>query len=421
MTAVLASVADVRQSVFSACPVLGAVEVPAAEALGLVLAEEVKAGENLPSFPNSSMDGYALRSADLGAVPARLKVVGTLMAGDDPAGVHVAPGQAVRIMTGAAVPDGADAVCMVEHTRDDDGWVWVDEAVAEAANVRPPGDDIRAGQEVFAAGTVVGPAHLGILASLGIERVVVHPRPRVGVVSTGDELVSSAGPLPPGKIRDSNRPALLAQLQSDGFVPVDLGHAPDDIDGLARSLTAASQTCDAVLTSGGVSVGDRDIVRMVLDRLGGPKALWVQVAVKPAKPFAFSPVPPVGTPVFGLPGNPVSALVSYELFARPALRMMAGHRSVSRPRLKAVAATDLGRNPDGKTHLLRVWLTAAPDGTLRAASSGAQGSHQMTAMARANGLALLPDGAGVKAGEDVAVLLLDGGGLGSGPGDEPAW
>ena len=382
-----------------------------------MLAEVVMATEAVPPFTNSSMDGYALRSADVTgatAAPVRLAGTGVLMAGDDPRPFSVGEGQAVRIMTGAPIPPGADAVCMVEHTHWGDGWVWVEEAVAAGANVRPAGDDIAAGEEVLAAGTVIGAPQVGVLASVGETSVTAYPRPTVGVLSTGDELVDGPGPLAVGKIRDSNRPALLAQLREDGFQALDLGHAPDDPDGLAAALTAAAVIgCDAIITSGGVSVGDRDVVKMVLEKLGAEQSLWLQVAVRPAKPFAFSPIPPGATPVFGLPGNPVSALVSYELFARPALRLMAGHTALLRPQLRATAQTDLSRRPDGKTHLLRVWVATGEDGTLRARPAGAQGSHQMRAMASANALAIVPDGRGIPVGGPVEVWLLDAASLGS--------
>jgi len=413
----LVSIEDARRSVLSKCRPLSPMLVPLAQAAGLVLAEAVTASEAVPPFTNSSMDGYALRSADVAGAdeaPVRLAETGVLMAGDDARQLSVGVGQAVRIMTGAPLPPGADAVCMVEHTRTEDGWVWVGEAVRPGTNVRPEGDDIAPGDQVLPAGAVIGAPQVGVLASLGQSHVMAHPRPRVGVVSTGDELVDRPGPLPVGKIRDSNRPALLAQLREDGFDALDLGHAPDDPDGLARALTEAAVGCDAIITSGGVSVGDRDVVKMVLEKLGAEQSLWLQVAVKPAKPFAFSPIPPAGTPVFGLPGNPVSALVSYELFARPALRVMAGHHAVLRPQLRAVAETDLRRRPDGKTHLLRVRVTVDGDGVLRARPAGAQGSHQMMAMASANALAIVPDGEGVGAGQPVQVMVLDAASLGTG-------
>jgi molybdenum cofactor synthesis domain-containing protein len=408
----LMSVAEARRSVLARCRRLGPVPVPLEQALGLVLAEPVRAGQPVPPFANSSMDGYAVRAADVARAPARLRSVGVLMAGDDPEAVALADGEAVRIMTGAALPRGADAVCMIERTRSEGGWVVIEEAVPAGTNIRSVGDDIATGEEVFTAGTRMGAAHVGVIASLGADRVLAHPRARVGVVSTGDELVAGAGPLRLGKIWDSNRPALLAQLRADGFQAVDLGWSGDDPEALARTLREAVRDCDAVLTSGGVSVGDRDIVKVVLENLSQGCSLWLQVAVKPAKPFAFCTLPPDGVPIFGLPGNPVSALVSYELFARPALRLMSGHRILERPRVSAIAEVDLLRRPDGKLHLMRAVISPGPDGLLKVRPLGGQGSHQLRALAGANALALLPDGDGVLAGGTVEVWLLDAEGLG---------
>lgn len=402
----LVPVEEARDFVLAGCRPLPAGQVPLLDALGLVASQPIFASEAVPPFANSSMDGYALRARDVAGAPAKLRVVGVLMAGDDPGPVLVGEGEAVRIMTGAALPSGADAVCMIEHTRPQDGWVVIEEAVGPGTNVRRPGEDIAAGDEVFATGESLGPAHIGVLASIGVSLVHVFPRPRVGVVSTGDELVAGPGPLAPGKIRDSNRCALLARLRADGFEAIDLGWAGDEPGALALVLAQAGPLCDAVLTSGGVSVGDRDIVKIVLEELGGQQARWFQVAVRPGKPFAFSTLPPRATPVFGLPGNPVSALVSYELFARPALRLMAGHRNLERPRLLAAAALDMRRRPDGRLHLVRVTVKTGPDG-LVARPSGEQGSHQMRALAAANALAFLPDGEGVAAGERVEVWVLD--------------
>ena len=207
---------------------------------------------------------------------------------------------------------------------------------------------------------------------------------------------------------------MLAQLRADGFDAVDLGKAADDPEALAGVVQQAAQDCHAVLTSGGVSVGDRDIVKVVLEKLGGADARWLQVAVRPAKPFAFAIMAPAGVPVFGLPGNPVSALVSYELFARPALRLMAGYRSLFRPVLHARAGVDLRRSADGKLYLIRAVLSAGPDGALAVRPSGGQGSHQIRALAGANALALVPDGKGVAAGDIVKVWLLDADSLGGG-------
>jgi molybdenum cofactor synthesis domain-containing protein len=233
--------------------------------------------------------------------------------------------------------------------------------------------------------------------------VEVVRRPRVGVVSTGDELVAGGGPLLPGQIRDSNRGTLLALVAEAGADPVDLGLAPDDADAITEALLRGVSTCDAVLSSGGVSMGDVDLVKEVLDVIGDMR--WMQVAIKPAKPFAFGLVD--GVPVFGLPGNPVSSMISFELFARPAIRRMAGHpeQRLDRPRIAAVAPDGLDRWPDGKVHFARVVVTV-DGGTLVARSAGGQGSHQLSAMAHANGLAVLPDGEGVRPGGSVHVLVV---------------
>ncbi len=401
------TVTEARDFVLSSCHQLAPAEVGMADALGLVLAEPVRSDAPVPPFTNSSMDGYAVRARDVQDSPARLRVVGQVMAGDDPGALEVGEGETVLIMTGAVIPRGADAVCMVEQTRSDGGWVFIDEPVAAGTNVRPAGGDIAPGTQVFPSGVRLGPAHIGVLASIGAEQVTVYPRPRVGVVSTGDELMTGPGPLTPGKIRDSNRASLLARLRADGFVGVDLGLARDEPGALARTLQEAVQSCDAVLTSGGVSVGDRDFVKSVLKELGGQQARWLQVAVRPGKPFAFSALPPHGAPVFGLPGNPVSALVSYEMFARPALRLMAGHRHLDRPRLLAIAEVALPRQPDGRLHLARVCARTRADGSLVVRPSGGQASYQLRALADANALAFLADGYGRAAGESVEIMVLD--------------
>ncbi len=372
------------------------------DALGCVAAEEIVADEDVPPFANTAMDGYAVRSADTTGAPVRLLVVATLAAGAA-AGVDVGPGQAVRIMTGAPMPGGADAVVMVERTRPVDGdAVMIDVVAAPGDHVRGPGEDLRRGQAVFGLGTVMTPGHVGVLASLGRQTVVAVPPARVGVLSTGDELVTGGGPLEPGQIRDSNRPTLLALVTQAGCQSVDLGVVGDDETALADAMARGAATCDALVTSGGVSVGDFDYVKAVLDRLG--RMQWWQIAVRPAKPLAFGVVGT--TPVFGLPGNPVSSMVSFELFARPALRQMMGHSVLDRLRVPAVADEAMERRPDGKLHLVRVVAATGDDGCWHVRLSGAQGSHVLSAMARANALALLPDGDGVDAGATVEVMLL---------------
>jgi len=273
--------------------------------------------------------------------------------------------------------------------------------------VRQPGRDVAIGDAIAQAGTVLAPAHLGVLANQGALRVKVHPRPRIGVLSTGDELFSGTGPLPPGKIRDANRHTLLALVRREGWEGVDLGIVGDNEPALVELLSATASTCDAILTSGGVSVGDLDLVRVVLEKLSAGRMRWMQVAIRPAKPFAFGVLAESATPVFGLPGNPVSAMVSFELFVRPALRLMGGHRLLHRPIISATASMDLHRKADGKLHLLRAQLTLDDAASWHVRTTDGQESHQLHSMSEANSLILLPDGAGVDAGERVSVLLID--------------
>lgn len=371
-------------------------------AAGCVLAEAVVATEDVPPFANSAMDGYAIRAADVAAAaagrPVTLRVAGEVPAGGVP-DRPVGPGEAIRIMTGAPLPPGADAVVMVERTRPGDGTVEVLEAVPVGTHLRPAGGDVGAGATVFEPGTELRPAHLGVLASLGRRDVAVFRPARVGLLSTGDELWDGPGRLPPGRIRDANRPMLGALVAEAGAEVADLGRCGDDPDDLLARLGAAAGTVDVVVTSGGVSVGDRDVVRLALSRAGVLR--WWQVAIKPAKPLALGVLG--GTVCFGLPGNPVSAHVSFELFVRPALRALAGHRDLHRPRVLAIAAADMPRRPDGKLHLDRV-VVEVRHGRFVARRVWDQASNALAAMAAAHGLALLPDGEGVRAGEEVEVL-----------------
>src|SRR6185437_3487512 len=238
--------------------------------------------------------------------PVSLRVVGSVMAGHVLSEV-VGPGEAVRIMTGAPLPRGADAVCMIEETNvhGDGDSVTILRALDPGGFVRQPGQDVAVGDVVATGGTVISPAHLGVLANQGIVTVLAHPRPKVGVLSTGDELYSGSGPLPPGRIRDANRPTLLALCRQEGWDCVDLGIVGDEEAPLVEALQRGAATCDAVLTSGGVSVGDLDLVRVVLEKLSAGTMRWMQVAIRPAKPLAFGLLAGTGTPVFGLPGNPV--------------------------------------------------------------------------------------------------------------------
>jgi molybdenum cofactor synthesis domain-containing protein len=303
--------------------------------------------------------------------------------------------------------------CQVEQ---DGGVVVIGQPVPEGEAVRGVGEDVAVGDALAEPGTVLTPAHLGVLANQGIAEVMAHPRPRVGILSTGDELASSVGPLAPGQIRDANRHTLLALVRREGWIPVDLGMVGDDEDALGAVLDRAAATCDAVVTSGGVSVGDHDIVKVVLEKRSAGTMRWMQVAIRPAKPFAFGTLEGPGTPVFGLPGNPVSAMVSFELFVRPAIRLMGGHRSLERIAVPAVAESDLRRSPDGKTHFVRALISLDAHGAWSVRAMVGQDSHQLRAMADANGLAVLPDGEGVGAGGEVEVLLTDPEGLIADPG-----
>jgi molybdenum cofactor synthesis domain-containing protein len=404
------SVAEAQGVVLEACRPIATRGVALDDALGLVLAQAVVATHPVPPFTTSAMDGYALIADDTAEGSVRLTVVDHLLAGRAPT-VAVGPGQAIRIMTGAPLPDGADAVCMVERTRDeDDGRTVVIDGLVEAGtSIRHAGEDVRAGEVVFEEGEVLTPGHIGVLASLGHYRLEVRPRLRVGVLSTGDELMEGPEPLVPGKIRDANRHALAARLQADGYIAVDLGIVRDDRQAITAAIRDGSATTDALVTSGGVSVGDVDYVKVVLDDLSGGTMRWMQIDVRPARPFAFGTLSGSATPVFGLPGNPVSALVSYELLVRPALRRMGGHRQLDRPRVLAVADEPIVRRSDGKLHLIRVTAEHAADGRVRVRPSGAQESHLLLGMARANGLALVPDGTGIDKGDAVEVLLTDAG------------
>ena len=395
---------EAQERVLAGCKVLAEAVVSVDHARGLVTTETVLAPELVPPFDNTAMDGFAVRSADVVDAPVTLNIAGTIAAGVPPA-ITVGAGQAARIMTGAVIPPGADAVVMVEltETSADGSTVTVAQSVPAGNHIRRAGEDLQIGQTVFGPGEVLTPGHLGVLTSLGMYQVKVRPKARVGVMSTGDELVEGPQPLKVGQIRDSNRHTLLALLAEAGCEPVDLGSLSDNEAEIAAGLRAGVDKCDALLTSGGVSMGDYDYVKKVLDEIGDMS--WMQVAIKPAKPLAFGVVE--GIPVFGLPGNPVSSMVSFELFARPGLRKMMGHRSGTWHRQPVMGrmAKPLRRRPDGKTHFARVRVDYA-DGEFSASSAGGQGSHQLSAMASADALAVLPDGEGLGAGDPVSLLIL---------------
>lgn len=391
------------------CRPLPAAAIELADAVGCVLAEDVIALEDVPPFANSALDGYAVIAADVATVPVELPVVAEIAAGAV-ADRELRPGEVMRIMTGAPVPVGADAIVLVERTERLDGGarVRVHETVRSGQAVRPAGDDIRCGTTVFQAGTVIHPAVAGVLASVNARTFDVIPRARVAVLSTGDELIDDGSPLGPGQIRESNKTMLLALVAETGAVAVDFGVVRDDEAALENTLREAADACDTIITSGGVSMGDFDVVKAVLSRVAAMQ--WMEIAIKPAKPFAFGRLPNSAgraIPIFGLPGNPVSSLVSFELLARPALRQMMGHREpLLRQRIRAIADTPLRRSPDGKIHFQRVHGTFADDGRYHVSAGGPQGSHQLAASAVATALAELPDGDSIEIGDDVMVHLL---------------
>jgi molybdopterin molybdotransferase len=393
-----------QQLVLEACPPLEPVEASLDELDGLVLAHDVVAAEQVPPFVNSAVDGYAVLADDVAEVPAELTVVAEVAAGASTDRV-LRRGEAIRIMTGAPLPPGADAVVMVEDSeRIGSDRVRLVRSVAAGAAVRRAGEDIQPGDLLFTAGTVVKPAVKAVLASVNVRSALVYRRVRVAVLATGDELVDDGSALRPGQIRESNRTMLAGLLAEAGCEVVDLGIVADDEAVLEQALRSASADCDAIVSSGGVSMGDYDVVKAVLARIAD--MTWMQIAIKPAKPFAFGVLE--GTPVFGLPGNPVSSLVSFEMLARPALRRMMGHRRLARQSLVALADENFARSPDGKIHLVRVTLEFRDDGRAHVRPVRAQGSHQLAATALADAVAVIPDGEGVAAGDEVAVVMLAG-------------
>lgn len=394
--------AEARREVLAAMRLLPVTRVPLEEADGLALAADVVAPHPVPPFANSAMDGYAVRVADVAEPPVVLGISEDVPAGRVASG-EVVPGKVIKIMTGAPIPEGAEAVVKVEDTEPlPGGRVRILSSVARGTAVRRVGGDLAEGQVVLPAGSRLASVHLGVLATVGAARPRVRRRPRVAVMSTGDELFPVDRPtLPPGGIRDSNRPLLKGLLAELGVEIIDLGIIPDRESTLRAALLQASEEADVTVTSGGVSMGEYDLVKQVLSSLGDIE-LW-KVAMQPAKPFAFGHIN--GTPLFGLPGNPVSALVAYEQFVRPSILKMLGSRAVYRPRVPALAGHAMRTNP-AKTVFVRV-VVEMEDGRLVARSSGGQGSHVLSAAASANGMAVVPVGVGaIGAGEPVEVELL---------------
>lgn len=407
------SVAEALQRVLETVSVLPAERVPLLDSLSRVLAEPVIARDSLPPFVNSAMDGYALRAADLVTAtadsPARLRVVGEAAAGSV-LDVQVVPGTAVRIMTGAPLPAGADAVIPVEDTNEP--WrdaerplpdvVEVQRRITPGDYIRYPGEDIRAGEMVLPAGHLVRPQEIGVMASLGVAEVSVVRRPRVAVLATGDELIPVDQPLRPGKIRNSNSYAQAAQVASLGGVPLMLPVARDIEEDVRRRLQEGVDAgVDLFISSAGVSVGVYDVVKGVLEQ-DGSVGFW-RVRMRPGKPLAFGRYQ--GVPYLGLPGNPVSAMVSFDRFARPAILKMLGHTQLERPTVTVTVRETI--HSDGRESYLRA-IVSQDGEKYSAITTGGQGSHMITSLVKANALLIVPEGVEfVEAGMQLQALLLD--------------
>jgi molybdopterin molybdotransferase len=404
LTAKLISIEEARARVLAEALPLSIESCPLAQALSLVLAEEVIAAHNVPPFDNSGMDGFAVRAGDTvdarADSPVRLTIAETIAAGRV-AGHALGPDEAAKIMTGAPIPQEADTVIQAEAAEETKGRVLIYEPAKRGKNIRRAGEDVMAGDRVFKPGNVLGPPEIGLLASLGLATVQVHRRPRVAIISTGSELVEVDQPLGQGQIHNSNSYSLRAQCQQLGIEPTALGIVADEYEA-TKQLIQEGLEYDVLVTSGGVSVGQFDFIKDVQDELGVERRLW-GVAMKPGKPLAFGVRD--RTLVFGLPGNPVSAMVSFELFVRPALLRLMGHRKSTRPTYQAIIVEDVA-NPDGRVYVVRVraWREG---GVWHVSSTGAQGSGMLRSMVGANGLAFIPGGPrGVRAGEEVELLLL---------------
>lgn len=380
--------AEAQREVLAAVPALPLADVALEGALGLVLATSVLAPSDVPPFSNSAMDGYAVVAADTQSPPVTLEVLEDVPAGSV-AKTAVKPGSAIKIMTGAPVPEGADAIVKVEDTDPGSGSVVVNAAVEVGTSVRPEGGDIRAGEMVFEAGVRLSPPHVAVLASLGLPSIPVRRRPTVALMSTGDEVRQpDTKSLEPGQIRDSNRPLLAALLSELGVEVIDFGIVEDDETVLRETVENAASAADVILTSGGVSMGEYDLVKIVLRQLGTID-FW-QVAMQPAKPFAFGHIE--GTPLFGLPGNPVSVMVAFEQFARPALLQMMGAAQIFRPRVAGTMTEAIATDP-AKTVFSRVAVESTEEGFM-VRRSGGQHSNVLSALARADAFAVVPVGIG---------------------------
>lgn len=397
-------IGEAQHRILEDIPVLGRERIHILDTMGRVLAQDVKAVRDVPYRSNSSMDGYACKHEDLAGAdtirPVRLNIVGESRAGHLFEGV-IGSGEAVTIMTGAMIPDGADAVIKVEDTQRDGNVVTCLSSPSKGQYIRLQGEDVRAGETVLETGTPIGPAEIGMLATLGHGYVHVYQRPVVAILSTGDELVDLDQPFAPGNVVCSNTYSLAAQVMEAGAIPLSLGIASDNEEDQRNRLTDGLRA-DVILTSGGVSVGKYDFVKSTLAEVGMKLKFW-RVAMKPGKPLIFGLI---GTkPVFGLPGNPTSAMISFEQFVRPALLKMMGHKALFRRVIEARLAKEMVSEP-GRLHLVRCRLIEE-DGRMWALSTGTQSSGVLRSMVLADGLIILPPGRPVYAkGTRVQVQVL---------------
>lgn len=396
-----------RSLVLEGIEPLPAEDVALGDALGRVLAEDVSSADAVPGFDNSAMDGFAVRAADTDPAgegsPVRLEITGESRAGH-PASEAVGEGQAIRISTGAMLPEDADSVVRIEEASVEDGVLVTEANVEPGRDIRRAGEDIQPGDVVIEAGTQIGPSELGVLASVGRGTVRCTRRPTLALVSTGDELLDPEDEMTPGGVRNTNAWALRALATLAGAEVVSLGRAGDD-PAATREAVAKALEADVAVVCGGVSVGDHDHVRPALEELGAEQRFW-GVALRPGRPTWFGTHGGEGAGLaFGLPGNPVSAIVTFLLFVRPALRKLAGE-DPARDRTSAVLDSDYEKGP-GRTHAIRVGLTLGEDGWHAQPTKGAQGSHVLTSMLGADALAVIPaENESVAAGETVQVELL---------------
>jgi molybdopterin molybdotransferase len=395
----MVSIETAQQMIMTHCAPLGSEQINALFAEGRVLAEAISSPENIPDVPKASMDGYAIRADD--GIALR-RVIAEVTAGQQP-GLHIGPGEAARIMTGAPLPSGADAMIQVELTEEHDGVMQIAQPIKAGNNVHTVGQDIQLGEAVLGPGALIGSAEVGLLATLGITRVQVYRRPIVAVLATGDEVVEPDAPREAGGVRDSNRYAIMAAVREAGCEAVQLGIAPDELALQREAIRAGLERADVLITSGGVSMGTRDLIKPILAELG--TIHFGRIAFKPGKPTTFATVG--NKLVFGLPGYPVSSLVSFEVFVRPALRALMGDARPQRPRVQVALASPIRPSPD-RPEYQRV-IVRFEDGKLVAHSTGGQGSSRLLSLRGANGLLLVPPGEQVyAAGKELEALLIGG-------------